>query len=84
MVGAPPPAAAAGAGSAGRPGGARSTSTPPTVAELDALPGIGPVLAQHILDWRTEHGPFGSVDQLREVSGIGESKYAQLKGKVRV
>jgi len=37
-----------------------------------------------VLDWRTEHGRFGSVDQLREVPGIGESKYAELKGKVGV
>ncbi len=55
-----------------------------TVEQLDALPGIGPVLAQKIVDWRTEHGRFGSVDQLREVSGIGESKYASVKAKVRV
>jgi competence protein ComEA len=53
------------------------------VAALDALPGIGPVLAQKIVDWRTEHGRFASVDQLREVSGIGESKFAALKNKVR-
>lgn len=55
-----------------------------TLAELDSLPGIGPVLAQKMLDWRTEHGRFGSVDQLREVSGIGESKYAEIKARVRV
>lgn len=55
-----------------------------TAQDLDALPGIGPVLAQRIVDWRTEHGRFASVDQLREVSGIGESKYQQLKSKVRV
>ena len=54
------------------------------VGALDALPGIGPVLAQHIVDWRTEHGRFASIDQLREVSGIGEAKYASLKSKVRV
>ena len=55
-----------------------------TAAQLDTLPGIGPVLAQKIVDWRTEHGRFGSVDQLREVTGIGESKYAELQGRVRV
>ena len=55
-----------------------------TPAELDGLPGVGPVLAQRIVDWRTEHGRFASVDQLREVSGIGESKYGLLKAKVRV
>jgi competence protein ComEA len=55
-----------------------------TAQDFDALPGIGPVLADRIVAWRTEHGRFGSVDQLREVSGIGESKYQSLKAKVRV
>lgn len=55
-----------------------------TVSDIDGLPGIGPVLAQRIIDWRTEHSHFASVDQLREVSGIGESKYSALKAKVTV
>ena len=42
------------------------------LAELDTLPGVGPVLAQRILDWRAAHGRFTSVDELGEVSGIGE------------
>lgn len=55
-----------------------------TADQLDGLPGIGPVLAERIVDWRTEHGRFASVDQLREVPGIGESKYLQVKAKVTV
>jgi competence protein ComEA len=55
-----------------------------TVDDFDGLPGIGPVLAQRIVDWRTEHGRFASVDQLQEVSGIGNAKYSTLKSKVRV
>jgi competence protein ComEA len=55
-----------------------------TVQDFDALPGIGPVLADRIVAWRSEHRRFASVDQLREVSGIGESKYQSLKAKVRV
>jgi competence protein ComEA len=55
-----------------------------TEAQLDTLPGVGPVLAQHILDWRNAHGQFASVDQLREVSGIGEAKFADLKSLVTV
>jgi competence protein ComEA len=55
-----------------------------TVDDFDGLPGIGPVLAQRIVDWRTEHGRFASVDQLQEVSGIGTAKYSSLKSKVRV
>ncbi|GAB2746078.1 hypothetical protein GCM10010442_77100 [Kitasatospora kifunensis] len=50
-----------------------------TLDQLDALPGVGPVLAQHILDFRSSHGPFRSVDQLRQISGIGERKLTQLK-----
>ena len=49
-----------------------------TVAQLDALPGVGPVLAQRIVDWRTQHGRFDSVSQLRSVSGIGDAKFADL------
>lgn len=55
-----------------------------TIEQLEDLPGIGPVLAQKIVDWRTENGRFGSVDQLREVSGIGEAKYAELEAEVEV
>lgn len=55
-----------------------------TAAELDALPGVGPVLAQHILDWRSAHGRFDSADQLRDVSGIGPSKFADLRPLVTV
>ena len=53
-------------------------------AALDGLPGVGPVLAQRILDWRTEHGRFSSVDELGEVSGIGDKLMSQLRPKVRV
>lgn len=55
-----------------------------TLEQLDGLPGVGPVTAQRILDWRSEHGRFRSVDQLREVSGIGPARLAQLKDLVRV
>lgn len=43
------------------------------VDELDSLPGIGPVLAQRIVDWRTENGPFTDAAQLLEVDGIGQT-----------
>jgi competence protein ComEA len=49
-----------------------------TLDVLDGLPGIGPVLAQRILDWRTAHGRFSSVDELGEVSGIGEATLSDL------
>lgn len=55
-----------------------------TADQLDALPGIGPVLADRIVAWRTAHGPFASVDQLREVSGIGARKFASLRALLTV
>ncbi|MDN0201005.1 ComEA family DNA-binding protein [Streptomyces sp. S.PNR 29] len=54
-----------------------------TVEQLDTLPGVGPVLAQHILDYRARHGGFRSVDELREVNGIGERRFADLRNLVR-
>jgi competence protein ComEA len=54
------------------------------VAELDALPGIGPVLAQRIVDHRTREGPFTSVDQLDDVPGIGPTIAAELADLVGV
>lgn len=55
-----------------------------TETELDVLPGVGPVTAQAILAWRTEHGGFTSVDELLEVSGIGEVTLEELRPLVTV
>lgn len=52
--------------------------------ELDRLPGVGPVTADAILQWRSEHGGFNSVDELIEVSGIGEKTLADLRDLVTV
>jgi competence protein ComEA len=52
--------------------------------DLDALPGIGPVLAGRIVAWRTAHGPFASVDALTDVPGIGPAMLARLADLVRV
>ncbi|MEU3679659.1 ComEA family DNA-binding protein [Streptomyces sp. NPDC030592] len=70
-------------------GGAGAGPTAPvslntgTADQLDTLPGVGPVLAQHIIDYRTQHGGFRSVDELREVDGIGERRFADLRNLVR-
>jgi competence protein ComEA len=53
------------------------------LAALDSLPGVGPVLAQRIIDWRTAHGRFTNVDELDEVSGIGDKLMAQIRPHVR-
>ncbi len=51
---------------------------------LEALPGVGPVLAQRIFDYREEHGPFSTVEDLLDVPGIGEGKLATLRDAVIV
>lgn len=77
-------AGAAGAGAAGAGGkGVLNLNTADATA-LDALPGVGPVLAQRILDWRTRNGRFTSVDELGEVSGIGDKVLQRLRPHVSV
>jgi competence protein ComEA len=78
-------AGAAGQGSTGGgPAGGLVDLNTADAAALDSLPGVGPVLSQRILDWRTQHGRFSSVDELGEVSGIGDKLLAQIGPKVKV
>ena len=53
-----------------------------TAEDLDALPGVGPVTAAAIIAWRDANGPFGSVDQLGEVDGIGPARLDKLRDLV--
>ena len=55
-----------------------------TQAELEALPGIGPVLAERIVQWRAQNGPFVSAEQIMDVEGIGEGKYEEIKDLIFV
>jgi competence protein ComEA len=75
-TGAAPPAGAAG-------GGATVSLATATVEQLDGLDGIGPTLARRIIDYRESHGGFRSVQELREVDGIGEKRFAALREAVR-
>ncbi len=85
--GGPGPGAApgpAGGPAAGAPGPAAPLSLNAATAEqLDSLPGVGPVLAQHIVDHRSRHGGFRTVAELRDVDGIGERRFADLEPLVR-
>ncbi|MFD8521097.1 helix-hairpin-helix domain-containing protein [Streptomyces capillispiralis] len=98
VVGGPTPAAAPGVASSGTAsggsGGGAGTAAgagpavpvslnTATLDQLDTLPGVGPVLAQHIVDYRTRNGGFRSVDELREVNGIGDRRFADLRDLVR-
>ncbi len=98
VVGRPPGAGGLGGGAGGTGGGgpvgaiggqapgaaaapvSLSTATP---EQLDALPGVGPVLARHILEYRAQHGGFTSVGQLRQVSGVGDRRFKDLAPLVR-
>jgi competence protein ComEA len=82
-AGSPTAAGAAGTGAGAGAGGIVNLNTA-TLEQLQTLPGVGPVLAQRILDWRTAHGRFSSVDDLREVSGIGDRRFADLAPLLRV
>ncbi len=81
------PGAAAVPGASASPGAAGSGRVPlnsATAAELDALPGIGPVLAQRIVEHRDANGPFTAVEQLDDVPGIGPATFDELADLVAV
>lgn len=66
------------------PAGSRIDLNTATAQELEALPAIGPVTAQAIVDYRADHGPFRSVQDLLEVKGIGEATLDRIKDLVEV
>lgn len=81
-VGAAPPAGAGAAGAgtaAGALTGAKPSLATATVEQLEELDGIGPTLAERIVEYRDAHGGFRSIGELREVEGIGEKRFASLR-----
>jgi competence protein ComEA len=85
LVGLEPVTAPAGAApGASGPAGAKVNLNTATAEQLDTLPGVGPVTAQAILDWREENGRFGSVEDLLDVKGIGDATLAELRDHVSV
>ena len=75
-------AGAPGAGSGGAPAGAKVSLGSATLEQLDAIDGIGPTLAKRILEYRDQHGGFRSVDELRQVDGIGAKRFESLREAV--
>ncbi|MBI4730001.1 MAG: helix-hairpin-helix domain-containing protein [Acidobacteria bacterium] len=77
-------AAADGGGSGGAASGGKLNINAASERDLEGLPGVGPVLAQRIVEYRTQHGPFRSVRDLLKVEGIGEKKFSSLEPYVTV
>jgi competence protein ComEA len=71
-----------GAPAGGAAVGARISLSDATQAQLEQLDGIGPALAQRIIQYRQQHGGFRSIDELKEVSGIGDKRFDALKGSI--
>jgi competence protein ComEA len=86
---APPPAAATSSRNtqmispATNPGAKININTA-SAAELDLLPGIGPAIAQRIIDYRNQNGDFGKVEDIKKVRGIGDVMFSQIKELITV
>lgn len=83
------PAGSTGSGGSAGPGGSGEAAAvvdlnAATAAQLDELPGVGPVTAGSILAWREQHGRFSRIEELQEIDGIGPKTYAQIAPHVRV
>lgn len=79
----PPVAPPATTGSASTSGGMININTA-TAAELESLPGIGPTYAQRIIEYREQNGPFGRIEEIKQVRGIGEATFEGLKDQITV
>lgn len=66
------------------PGGGKVNINVATAEELDTLPGVGPSIAQRIIDYRVANGPFQSIEDIKNVKGIGDATFDKLKDKITV
>jgi len=66
------------------PGADKVSINSADAAALEQLPGVGPVIAERIVQWRTDNGPFRSVEELAEISGIGPSMVERIADQVRM
>lgn len=80
----PPPDAAGITAPSGSTTSGKVNLNTATSDQLDTLPGVGPAMAQRIITYRTEHGGFHSIEDLKQVSGIGDARFADLKDLVTV
>lgn len=71
-------------GTTGGSSGGKVNINMATVAELETLPGIGPALAQRIVDYRTAHGPFSRIEDIKKVSGIGDKLFERIKDQITI
>ena len=83
-VGVTPPPDAGATAPAGAAASGKVNLTTATADQLDTLPGVGPAMAQRIITYRTEHGGFHSIEELKQVSGIGDARYQDLKDLVTI
>lgn len=77
-------AAVAGGTGRGAPEGGAIDINTAGLEQLDALPGIGPAIAQNIIDYRTEHGPFTAIEQIKDVKGIGDALFEKIKDQITI
>ena len=77
------PASSSAAAAAGTPAAPININTA-SLEELDALDGVGPSTAQKIIDYRTANGGFKTIDEIKEVPGIGDAKFAAMKDSITV